>query len=151
MANHTIVHFEIPANDLERLARFYKECFGWTFTKVPAPEMEYWLISTGPRGKSIGGGMYPRMRAEEGPRNFVGVEDIDAAIAAFKGAGGSEVVGKLEVPGQGWTFIGADPEGNAIAIFQPAGSRRPARRRTVQRSRRRPARRKARPVRRRRR
>ncbi|MBA3318363.1 MAG: VOC family protein, partial [Gemmatimonadales bacterium] len=27
--DHTIVHFEIPADDPERAAKFYRELFGW--------------------------------------------------------------------------------------------------------------------------
>jgi len=83
------------------------------------PGMEYWLITTGPRGKSIGGGMYPKMGPDDRPRNFVNVEDIDSAIRAFTAAGGSQVVGKMEVPGMGFSFIGADPEGNVIALWEP--------------------------------
>jgi len=29
MVDHTIVHFEIPADDVKKLARFYSELFGW--------------------------------------------------------------------------------------------------------------------------
>jgi uncharacterized protein len=119
MVVRTIVHFEIPANDTERLSRFYSEVFGWKFEKAPMPGMEYWLITTGPRGKSIGGGMYPKMGPDDRPRNFVNVEDIDSAIRAFTAAGGSQVVGKMEVPGMGFSFIGADPEGNVIALWEP--------------------------------
>lgn len=128
MAVPTIVHFEIPANDLDSLSRFYAEVFGWEFTKTEMPGMDYRRIRTGPEGKSVGGGMYPRMGPDDRPRNFVWVEEIDPAIARFKAAGGSEIVGKMEVPGMGWSFIGADPEGNPIALWQPA-MRRPTRRR----------------------
>lgn len=31
----TIVHFEIPANDIERARRFYSTLFGWEFKEVP--------------------------------------------------------------------------------------------------------------------
>jgi len=27
--DHTVVHFEIPANEPERAAKFYRELFGW--------------------------------------------------------------------------------------------------------------------------
>jgi predicted enzyme related to lactoylglutathione lyase len=129
MVIKTVVHFEIPANDAERLSRFYTEVFGWKFEKAPIPGMEYWLISTGPRGKSVGGGMYTKMGEGDKPRNFIAVEKLDAAIEKFKGAGGSEVVGKQEVPGQGWSFIGADPEGNVLALWEQMAQPRPARRR----------------------
>ena len=127
MVVRTVVHFEIPANDVGNLSNFYSQVFGWKFEKVPMPDFDYWLISTGPRGKSVAGGMYKKERQEDKPRNFIGVENIDAAIQEFKGAGGREVIGKAEVPGQGWTFIGADPEGNMIALWQQV-SQRPAQR-----------------------
>ncbi|HYA58353.1 MAG TPA: VOC family protein [Thermoplasmata archaeon] len=130
MVVKTIVHFEIPATDVERLSDFYRKVFGWEFEKVEMPGMSYWLIRTGPQGKSVGGGMYQRSDPAERPRNFVAVEKIDPAIETFKAAGGSEVVGKMEVPGMGWSFIGADPEGNLIALWEPTGMR-PARRRTA--------------------
>ena len=129
MVVKTVVHFEIPAADTERLSRFYSECFGWKFEKAPIPDMEYWLITTGPRGKSVGGGMYKKMGESDRPRNFIGVDKIDEAIEKFKAAGGSEIVGKQEVPGQGWSFIGADPEGNVLALWEQRMQPRPARRR----------------------
>src|SRR5712664_2030116 len=127
MVVRTVVHFEIPAIDVGNLSNFYSEVFGWKFEKAPMPDFDYWLISTGPRGKSVGGGMFKKENPEDKPRNFIGVSNIDAAIQEFKGAGGTEVIGKAEVPGQGWTFIGADPEGNMIALWQQVPAR-PARR-----------------------
>ncbi|MDG7005641.1 MAG: VOC family protein [Nitrososphaerota archaeon] len=131
MSSRTVVHFEIPANEPERLSKFYADVLGWKFKKTEVVDMEYWTISTGPRGKSVGGGMYKRSGPEDVPRNFIGVKDIDKRIAAFKAAGGREVVPKTEVPSMGWSFIGADPESNLIALWQagPAPRRRPAKRR----------------------
>ena len=123
MVVKTVVHFEIPANDVEKQRQFYSECFGWKFEQAKMPGMEYWMISTGPRNKSVGGGMYKKMAPTEAPRNYVSVDDIDAAIQTFKNAGGSEIMGKQEVPGMGWTFIGADPEGNSVGIWQSMAKR----------------------------
>jgi hypothetical protein len=119
MATRTVVHFEIPATDPDRLRRFYSDCFGWEFRDAGAPGMQYWIIRTGPVGRSVGGGMYPKMRPDDRPRNFIGVDRIDDAIQRFREAGGRQVVEKMEVPGQGWSFIGADPEGNVIALWEP--------------------------------
>ena len=124
MVVKTVVHFEIPAADTAKLSKFYADAFGWKFERAPIPDMEYWLISTGPRGRSVGGGMYKRMGDSDRPRNFIGVDKIDLAIEVFKKAGGVEVVGKQEVPGQGWSFIGADPEGNVIALWEQTTRRR---------------------------
>jgi uncharacterized protein len=124
MVTKTIVHFEIPANDIDKLSKFYSDVFGWKFDKAQMSDMEYWTISTGPRGKSVGGGMYKRTGATDVPRNYIGVDKIDKHIEAFKDAGGREVVGKMEVPAMGWSFIGADPEGNLIALFETAAAPR---------------------------
>lgn len=130
MVIKTVVHFEIPAEDPGKLSKFYSDVFGWKFEKSPMPDMDYWLISTGPRGKSVGGGMYRKMRSNEGPRNFIQVDKIDKHIELFKNAGGKELVEKMEIPQMGWSFIGMDPEGNVIALFEAmAAPRRSTRRR----------------------
>jgi uncharacterized protein len=114
----TIVHFEIPANDVERLSKFYGDVFGWKFDKMPMGEMDYYMISTGPQGKSVSGGMYKKMMAEEKHRNYIGVDSVDAAAEALKNAGGMIMVEKQEVPGFGWSVIATDPEGNPLGLFQ---------------------------------
>jgi len=43
--NPTVVHFEIPADDVERAKKFYSTLFGWKIEKPPG-EMDYWMIST---------------------------------------------------------------------------------------------------------
>jgi len=45
--DHTIIHFEIPAEDVERLRKFYSHLFGWKIEKMPGP-MDYWNIETVP-------------------------------------------------------------------------------------------------------
>jgi uncharacterized protein len=128
MTSRTIVHFEIPAKNLKKLSRFYRKAFGWKFKDSGMTGMRYLLISTGPRSKSVRGGMYERSGPKDRPRNYVGVRQINVAIRQFLAAGGKPVVPKTEVPGVGWTFIGADPEGNPIAIFAPPYHRRSRRR-----------------------
>ena len=34
-----VVHFEIPADDLDRARAFYREAFGWTINSIP--ELDY--------------------------------------------------------------------------------------------------------------
>jgi uncharacterized protein len=123
MVIKTVVHFEIPAEDAAKLSKFYSDVFGWKFEKAQMPDMEYWMITTGPRNKSVGGGMYKKSGPTDVPRNYIQVNKIDEHIAAFKKAGGKEAVGKMEVPGMGWSYIGIDPEGNMIAMFEPKLSR----------------------------
>ncbi len=45
--DHTIVHFEIPADEVSKLKAFYEHVFGWTIVQVGGP-IEYWIIQTVP-------------------------------------------------------------------------------------------------------
>src|SRR2546428_11628547 len=51
--DHTVVHFEIPADDPERAAKFYRELFGWEISRWGNPAgagegPEYWMVRTVP-------------------------------------------------------------------------------------------------------
>lgn len=45
----TIVHFDIPADDVERAKKFYSDLFGWKiekWSKSGTGDMEYWMVVT---------------------------------------------------------------------------------------------------------
>jgi catechol 2,3-dioxygenase-like lactoylglutathione lyase family enzyme len=74
----TIVHFEIPADDVERSKKFYGDLFGWKIEKWPGStvdDKEYWMITTtGEKGnKALGGGMMTQHQNT----NFIDVETVD--------------------------------------------------------------------------
>jgi len=105
--DHTIVHFEIPANDVDKLKKFYSKLFGWKIEKAPGP-IEYWTIMTVPVDEKMmlsrpgaNGGMYKKERAENKPVNYISVESIDKYIEQVKALGGKIVQGKQEVQGVG--------------------------------------------------
>ncbi len=50
----TIVYFEIPADNVERANKFYRELFGWELKKWEGP-MEYWMFETKEK-EVVGGG-----------------------------------------------------------------------------------------------
>jgi predicted enzyme related to lactoylglutathione lyase len=67
----TIVHFEIPSDDIERSKVFYKELFGWNLEKwsgsnQAVEEMEYLMITTTDEkgNKSLTGGMMKRQNPQ---------------------------------------------------------------------------------------
>lgn len=124
--DHTIVHFEIPANDVEKLKKFYSQVFGWKIAKAPGP-MEYWLIETVPVDKNmtpvrpgVNGGMFKKDKPELKPVNYFSVESIDDYIQKIKTLGGKMLSPKQEVPNVGWIALAVDPEGNQFAVMQPA-------------------------------
>jgi uncharacterized protein len=115
-----IVHFEIPAGDVEKLSKFYSDLFGWKFAKQSMPGMDYWMIETTGMGpEHVTGGMYAKQGETDKPRFYVGVEDIDAHTEKLKQAGGTVIFEKQEIPQMGWSVLASDPENNLIALFQP--------------------------------
>jgi len=123
--DHTIVHFEIPADDLQRAARFYRDVFGWEIHQMPGP-VEYYGVRTTATGESglpvgpgVNGGMYTRSKPEQAVTNYIGVQDIDAHTARLVEAGGTVLMPKMHVPGHGWMIHFKDPEGNVLALWQP--------------------------------
>jgi predicted enzyme related to lactoylglutathione lyase len=124
--NKTIVHFEIPADDVEKLKEFYEQLFGWKFIHTPMPEMDYWLIHTVPTDENgmtlapgINGGMYKKENEMQKPTNWITVEDIDSYMNKVGSLGGTLIMEKMKIPGVGWTAMGLDPEGNQVAMLQP--------------------------------
>ena len=123
--DHTLMHFEIPANDIEKLKRFYEEVFGWKITQSPGP-LEYWLVQTVPvdqEGKlkrpGVNGGIYKKDVPESKPINYFSVESISDFLAKIEKLGGKVTQPKQEVPEIGWIAAAEDPEGNQFALFQP--------------------------------
>jgi len=124
MVDHTIVHFEIPADDVEKLRKFYSKLFGWKIEKFPG-SMEYWMIQTVPVDKKgmpirpgVNGGMMKRQQPEHKPVNYIAVESVDEYTKKIEALGGKVIVPKMEVPGIGWWALALDPEGNQFAILQ---------------------------------
>jgi predicted enzyme related to lactoylglutathione lyase len=123
--DHTITHFEIPANDVEKLKRFYEEVFGWKITPVDGP-IEYWTIETVPvdlNGMTIrpgvNGGMFKKQIPNSKPINYFAVESITAFLDKIVKSGGKVTQPKQEVPEIGWIATAEDPEGNKFALLQP--------------------------------
>jgi predicted enzyme related to lactoylglutathione lyase len=114
------VHFELEAEDPERAVRFYTDVFGWKFDKWEQEGFPYWLITTGgPEEPGIDGGLGPRQPGHTpGTVNTIGVEDLDAALAAVQGAGGKVVRPKEPIPGIGWLAYCEDTEGNPFGMMQ---------------------------------
>ncbi|MBA2721104.1 MAG: VOC family protein [Chloroflexi bacterium] len=109
-------HIEIPFDDAERAKRFYGGVFGWQFSETPGFE-GYPLYTAGPGG--LGGGLGKRGEmAGQTVRNYISVDDIDAAIAKVKELGGTITEGRSEIPGMGWFAVGTDTEGNVLALYK---------------------------------
>ena len=124
MVDHTVVHFEIPAENVEKLKDFYTQLFGWKIEKTPGP-IDYWMIETVPVDEKgialrsgVNGGMMKKQHPEHKPTNYIAVESVDDYARKIEGLGGKITVSKMEVPGVGWWAMAIDPEGNHFALLE---------------------------------
>jgi len=121
------VHFEIPADDVKRASKFYKDAFGWSLEQMGP--MEYWGITTTevdenrmPKNPgSINGGMGKRGGPLKNTVVTVAVADIDKALAKIEKLGGKTVQKKQPVGDMGFTGYFKDSEGNVVGLWQNAG------------------------------
>jgi predicted enzyme related to lactoylglutathione lyase len=125
-----VVHFEIPADNVERPKKFYKETFDWKI--IPVPQMNYTLLGTvevdqnnmPKESCAINGGMMERSLGIAGPVLTINVDNIDSSIDKIKNQGGKIIQGKMEVPTVGFIAYFQDTEGNILGLIQPTEWRR---------------------------
>ncbi len=122
--DHTIIHFEIPANDVEKIRKFYAELFGWKITKLPG-YMEYYGIETVPmdekgnlKGPGVNGGLFKKDMPQQQPLNYIYVESVDEYSKKVAALGGQIITPKTEISKMGWFALAKDPEGNVFGIFE---------------------------------
>jgi uncharacterized protein len=122
--DHTICHFEIPADDLNRAADFYRGLFGWNIQ--PYDPDKIWMVATVPtdeKGKperpGVNGMLIKKQHPQHPFANYILVEDIDAYAKKAEELGGAIAMPKTAVPGMGWFLYFKDPEGNIMGMWQP--------------------------------
>ena len=125
-----VVHFELPYDNRQRMARFYEAAFGWKLQMYGEEMGNYVLATTAeadvmPEGKgmrgAINGGFFPRsadMPAQH-PSVVIGVKDIQASMKAVKQAGGEVLGTPMEIPGVGQYVAFYDTEKNRLSMLQP--------------------------------
>ncbi|TLY09565.1 MAG: VOC family protein [Thaumarchaeota archaeon] len=115
----TIVHFEIPSDNIERANKFYNGLFGWKTEKMPGP-MEYWMFRTGNENgeQVIGGGIMKRQQPQQPITNYIGVESVSEYSKKVEKLGGKVKVPKTEIPDMGWFAICTDTENNTFALWE---------------------------------
>jgi predicted enzyme related to lactoylglutathione lyase len=111
-----ITHFEIPANEPEKLTAFYEKVFDWKFSKWGGED--YWLASTGDEGPGINGAILRRRDPAQPLVNSLTVTSLDESVSAVMANGGSMAVPKMAVPGIGWLAYCKDPEGTIFGMMQ---------------------------------
>ena len=123
-----VVHFEMPYEQRERMAGFYRNAFGWQ-TQMLGEEMGNYVLATttemdgcSPKKPgNINGGFFPKKPDWPGqyPSVVIAVDDIQDAMKQVRKAGG-EVLGEpMQIPGVGQYVAFYDTERNRVSMLQP--------------------------------
>ena len=121
-----VVHFEMPADDRQRVSRFYSTVFGWQMTQL-GPEMgDYLLATTSELDEdrmhkhkgAINGGFFAKEAGNAHPSLTIAVDDVKAHIEQVRKAGGTVLGEPQEIPGIGLYVSILDTEGNRVSLLQ---------------------------------
>jgi predicted enzyme related to lactoylglutathione lyase len=119
----TIVHFEIPSDNIERAKKFYNDLFGWKLEKMPGP-MEYWMFATANNSKgeqtTISGGVMERQMPSEPIIIYIDVNSVNEYAKKVEKLGSKVIKSKTEVPGHSWFVVCMDTENNIFALYETA-------------------------------
>jgi predicted enzyme related to lactoylglutathione lyase len=114
---------ELGTSDYKAALEFYSALFGWTLDGVhDMGEMgDYALFSA--EGRQVGG-MYNNLPHEghtppPGWLCYVKVDRLEPAIESATGAGGTVLLGPMDVPGGSRIAMLLDPDGMRFALHQP--------------------------------
>lgn len=126
-----VVHFEIPADDMNRAKDFYGSVFGWDIKDWgPMPDGSAYLGArtvevdeekhVPKEAGAINGGIIPRSTSAPTPVLAMHVASIDEAIKKIEAKGGKVVKPKWDIMGSGFYAYVTDSEGNVIGLWEDA-------------------------------
>ena len=123
-----VIHFEMPFEDGERLAKFYTNAFGWKMQTMGSEMGNYVIAATTETDEkgmvktpgTINGGFFPKNPGGPAiPSVVIAVTDIKAAMKSISDAGGKVLGEPMPIPGVGEYVSFTDTEGNRVSILQP--------------------------------
>ena len=124
----SVVHFEMPFENRDRVVKFYQTAFGWQLQKMGEDMGNYVVATTtesneaGPtKPGAINGGFFEKKPdwPAQYPSVVIAVEDIKKSMQKVNAAGGKVLGEPMEIPGIGQYVSFTDPEGNRVSILQP--------------------------------
>ena len=116
-----IVNFHLPADDVDRASKFYRDVFGWEFTQAAASPVPYLIHSGDENGAGIPAAIIARADIVKAPTPTIEVSHIDQAMLDIALKGGQQGL-VHDIPGVGRFGYAIDSEGNVIALLQRSGT-----------------------------
>jgi hypothetical protein len=124
-----VVHFEMPYDDAERLAKFYKGAFGWKMKNLGEQMGQYMMAHTSETSGDgmlkepgrINGGFFRKKADADGqqPSVVIAVKDIVRSMDRVTAGGGTVLGEPMDIPGIGSFVSFRDTEGNQVGMLQP--------------------------------
>ncbi len=125
----SVVHFEMPYEDSDRLVKFYTEAFGWQMQKTGQDMGNYVVATTTETDENrmikkpgaINGGFFPKKPdwPAQYPSVVIAVDDFKKAMKRVTDSGGRVLGEPMEIPGIGRYISFTDTEGNRVSLLQP--------------------------------
>ena len=113
----SIVWFEIPADNPERVKAFYANLFGWEIEPFPG-SADYWHVDTGGADDSPDGALKRRKHPQEPVVNYVSVDSVDKFAGKIAKLGGKICMAKTAVPQMGYFAVCQDTDGNSFGLWE---------------------------------
>ena len=124
-----VVHFEVPADDVQRAKKFYEEVFGWKIEKypMPDPDVPYYGIHTVDIDEktrlpkepgAINGGLMKKDATAPYPIIVMNVTSIEESLKKAEANGAKIVMPTVNVMGMGLYARITDTEGNIVGVWQ---------------------------------
>ena len=119
----SFIWYELLTVDPDAAAAFYGDVLGWTAASAGQPGIDYRLFSAG--GAQVAGHMKLPDGAEEagmrpGWLGYIGVDDVDVAVADIVGAGGKVHMPAMDLEGVGRMALVADPQDVPFYVMRGA-------------------------------
>jgi len=111
-----VIHFEIPADDIDRARNFYSSLFNWDIRDVPGRN-NYLLITTSGE-KAVSSSLIKRFSPKQTTIMYFDVPSVDGYSAKVQQLGGKVIVSRKAVPGTGYFAICLDTENNTFGIWE---------------------------------
>ena len=126
----TVSHFEIPARDIVRAARFYREVFGWKVEPLAWEGHPYFTVrgaggEASPSGREgIDGGILPIDAGADHPLLVIHITEasLDDCLRRVVAAGGWLDRPAQPVGAMGFFARFRDSEGNLMGLWQASDS-----------------------------
>ncbi|MDP4223421.1 MAG: VOC family protein [Bacteroidota bacterium] len=125
-----VVHFEMPAKDRERMAKFYTGVFGWKAQMLGEDMGNYVTVATTEtdeknmpkRPGAINGGFFPLKDGDPvlHPSVVISVGNLKDSMKKITKAGGKLIGEPMNIPGVGEYISFYDTEGNRCGLLQPS-------------------------------